>query len=103
MRFLIAIQLALFALSIPMPVLAAPNTFKGLVELLVGIINTAIIPLIFALSLLVFLWGVFQYMFFPYSEERRTQGRQVMMWGVIALTVMASVWGIVKIVSTTFF
>jgi len=103
MKFFLTVQLALFGLFLPAVVLAAPGTFKGLVDLLINIINTAIIPLLFAISLLVFLWGVFRYMFFPYSEEKKTQGKDVMVWGIIALTVMASVWGIVNIVSVTFF
>ena len=88
---------------LPFFALAAPATFKDFVTLLVDIINVSIIPLIFAITLVAFLWGVFQYMFFPDSEEKKQKGKQVIVWGIIALAIMVSVWGLVNIVYNTFF
>ena len=49
-----------------------------------------------------FVWGVVQYVISGASEEQKDKGKQYMIWGLIALTVMVSVWGIVKIVGNTF-
>jgi uncharacterized membrane protein YidH (DUF202 family) len=69
---------------------------------LVYIINRSIIPLIFALAIALFVWGVVQYVINADSEEKRKKGKQFMIWGIIALAVMISVWGLVKIVTNTF-
>lgn len=69
---------------------------------IVFIINRSVIPLIFALAIALFVWGVVQYVINADSEEKRKKGKQFMIWGIIALTVMLSVWGLVKIVGGTF-
>ncbi len=67
------------------------------------IIQNAVIPLMFALAVAFFIWGIIQYIILGAGEEaKRTQGRSHMIWGVIALAVMLGVWGLVGIVTRTF-
>ena len=67
------------------------------------IINNSIIPLIFAVAIVMFIWGVVQFFILNSDEEaKRAQGKQFMIWGIIALTVMLCVWGLVAIVGHTF-
>ncbi len=66
------------------------------------IINKSVIPLIFALAVAMFVWGVVQYVINDDEEAKKAKGRQFMIWGIIALTVMVSVWGLVKILGNTF-
>ena len=66
------------------------------------IISSSVIPLIFALAVAMFVWGVVQYVISPQEEAKRTKSKQFMLWGIIALAVMVSVWGLVRIVGTTF-
>ncbi len=66
------------------------NTIKGLVR------NA--IPLVMGLALLAFLWGVFKFIWG--GEEKREEGKQLMLWGVVGLFVMASVWGLVQFLGT---
>jgi hypothetical protein len=64
------------------------------------IIGVVIIPGIFALAFVVFLWGVFK--FIRASEEKdKAEGKNFIFMGLIGLFVMVSVWGILKILSTT--
>jgi len=49
-----------------------------------------------------FIWGVVQYLINAQEETKREKGKQFMIWGIIALTVMTCVWGLVSIVGTTF-
>jgi len=68
-----------------------------------GIINNSIIPLIFALATVMFIWGVVQFFILNADEEKkRAQGKQFMVWGIVALAVMLSVWGLVGILGSTF-
>lgn len=67
------------------------------------IINSSVIPLIFALAVIMFVWGTINFFILNAGEEeKRTQGKQFMIWGIIALAVMISVWGLVAILGTTF-
>ena len=68
---------------------------KRLLEATGGIIKT-LIPIIFALGLLVFFWGIVKYIWS--SGNEKDEGKKIMIWGVIALFVMASIWGIVSFI-----
>ncbi len=66
-------------------------------------IGAVVIPLIFGLAIVVFLYGMVQFVILGAGEEqKREQGRQHMIWGIIALTVMIGIWGLVQIVGDTF-
>ena len=78
--------------------------FKSLLDILIWvkcIIAVAIIPLIFGLAFLLFLWGVFKFMYATENAQKE-EGKKFIMWGLIALFVMVSVWGIIKLLGQTF-
>lgn len=66
------------------------------------IISSAVIPLIFALAVAMFVWGVVQFVINSDEEAKKEKGKKFMLWGIIALTVMVSVWGLVRILGGTF-
>ncbi|MBU0611819.1 hypothetical protein KKA39_02220 [Patescibacteria group bacterium] len=66
------------------------------------IIGRSVIPLIFALATASFVWGVVQYVINNNDEAKKAKGRQFMVWGIVALAVMVSVWGLVRIIGGTF-
>ena len=64
-------------------------------------IQSSVIPLIFGLALVSFLWGVVQYVINSDEEAKKEQGRQFMLWGIIGLAVMSAVWGLVAVLGNT--
>ncbi len=52
--------------------------------------------LLAGIALLVFFWGLVKFIFAQSSETAKTEAKKVMVWGLIALFVMVSVWGIVR-------
>lgn len=79
------------------------TNFQGLLGYVTCIINKSIIPLIFSIAVVMFIWGAVNFFIINADEEaKRAQGRQFMIWGIIALTVMLSVWGLVGILGNTF-
>ena len=68
---------------------------------IIDFIQKTIIPLIMTLALLVFLWGILHYIKNGGDSSEREQGRQFMLWGIIGLAVMVSVWGLVRILTNT--
>lgn len=64
------------------------------------IINPTII-LLFALAVVYFLWGLFDFLSNPDSEEKRTKGKSHMLFGVLGISIMMGVWTILRIVTNT--
>ena len=65
------------------------------------LIEQSVVPLLFALAFLMFIYGVMKFMTQEKAEEKE-KGRQFMLWGIIAFAVMFGVWGFVAIISNTF-
>ncbi|MCX6787461.1 MAG: hypothetical protein NTY93_03005 [Candidatus Kaiserbacteria bacterium] len=67
------------------------------------IINGVLVPVLFAVAFIVFLWGVAQaYIFSKGDEAAVGKGHKLMLWGLIGFAVMVSVWGLVNVVVNTF-
>lgn len=77
----------------------AANALVGRLEEL--ILNPLII-LLTAIALLVFLWGVFQYVSNASSGEAREEGRKHIIWGIVGLLIMLSAYAILQIALNTF-
>lgn len=86
----------------PVVVTASTNDVKGIAAMIVDIIKNGIIPVIAALTLMYFIWGIFQ-LVRSNSEDSRKEAIAVITFGIIALFVMVSVWGLVSILTSTFF
>lgn len=73
----------------------------NILRIIAELINFAL-PIVVALALLYFFWGLAQYVLNASNEEKKGKGKEIMIWGIIALFVMVSVWGIVNVVKQTF-
>ncbi|HEU5114710.1 MAG TPA: hypothetical protein VFT82_03015 [Candidatus Paceibacterota bacterium] len=76
----------------------ADNGLKGVVGCVIGIIDD-ITVLIIAASVVYIIYGAFEMI---RSEEKRESGRQTVVYGIIGLFVMISIWGFVNILDNTF-
>lgn len=80
------------------------STPKNLYELIMGtIVGGMLRPityLIITLAIVIFLWGVFK--FIRAEGDDKQSGRDFMLWGIIGLFVMLSVWGLVNVLRNTF-
>ena len=70
----------------------------GIVGCIITIFNYAVILMI-AGAVVMVIWGAF---IMISSEEKRAEGRQTIIYGIIGLFVMVSVWGFVNILNNTF-
>ncbi len=69
----------------------------------IDFINNVLVPLVFAVAFIIFLFGVFRYMIAGADNpEKRATGGQIILYSVIGFAVMMSVWGLVNLVVNTF-
>ncbi len=61
----------------------------------------AVLPVLIALGVVYLVWGIVRYMIGD-SEEAKKKGKDGIIYGIIGLTVIVSVWGLVYILVNTF-
>jgi len=74
------------------------NSFIGKVDTM---IITPLIGFLFALAVVYFLYGVFEFLMNQENEEKKTTGKSHMLWGIVGITIMMGVWTILGIVVNT--
>jgi hypothetical protein len=66
------------------------------------VIVNPVVKLMFAAAVLYFVYGVFTYIRKSGESDGRTEGANHILWSVIGLFIMISVWGIIAIIRSTF-
>lgn len=67
------------------------------------IINYVLVPVLFAIAFIVFLYGIVSKYIFSHGDPEKTkEGHKLILWGIIAFVVMISLWGLVNVVANTF-
>lgn len=73
------------------------NTFVGKIT---TFINNTLIPLVFALALLMFIWGMFRFFIVGgHEEDAQKQGKNLMLYSVLGFVLMVSIFGIVNLIA----
>lgn len=62
----------------------------------------AVVPFIVGLAVFVIIWNIFTYITHAADEEKRGEAKKFILWGVIGVFMMLSVWGFVNILVNTF-
>ncbi len=88
-------------LCIPAVALAAPNTFKDLANVLVGLMNASV-GLLVAAGLVIYLFGM-SFNILEFGTNSKDKVKAYFFWGIIVITVMVSVWGLVALLQNTLF
>lgn len=102
MRAKIASLSALAAAVLSLPALASAQNLFGTLAT-VGTLLNQIMILFITLAIVVFFWGLIKYIFNREGGEKEgSSGASLMLWGIVALTVMVSIWGIIALLRITF-
>ena len=89
------------AMALPVLALAATTDlgfFDTLITGVQGLVST-LVPLVIGLGLLFFIWGLVTYIAASGDEAAKEEGKRKMIWGIIALFVIVSVWGLVALLN----
>jgi len=75
----------------------------GVANTILYIINSILVPVLFAVAFIVFLYGITKsYIFSRGEPDEVSEGHKLILWGIIGFVVMISVWGLVNVVANTF-
>ena len=97
-KYLLLHRIGIPALFLLTPVLAfaAPSTIKDFFCLVVDLLSL-IVGVLGAIAFAVFLWGIATYVFKADQEDARDKGRFIMTWGLIAMFLLFSIWGVLRL------
>jgi succinate dehydrogenase hydrophobic anchor subunit len=62
----------------------------------------ALIGMLITVAIIVFFWGLIRYLLHDGSSEDAHKGIHQMIWGVVAIFVMVSIWGLIALLQRTF-
>ena len=91
------------AWALPLLAFAQVRSIYDAAAVVTQIINGVLVPLVFAIAFVVFIWGIFQYFIAGgHDEEAKEKGKSLMLYGLIGFFLMIAVWGLVNILLGTF-
>lgn len=61
-----------------------------------------IIILVFAVAMLIFFWGIVQFINSETTDLKREDGKKKILWGLVGMFIMVSAYGIIRLIIGTF-
>ena len=61
-----------------------------------------LIPVLFTLATVVFLWSVVRFILAAGDPDARTKARGGILWGIVGLAAMAAAWGVAQLLISSF-
>ena len=69
---------------------------------IIGLLNTVVIPIIFTLAFVAFIWGIVNaFIIHGADGTAQTKGRNMALWGLIGMVALFSIWSIVAMLLST--
>jgi len=99
--FLNIAEIGIMSLPLVAGAQGSPTTLGGFIFLFIDLI-VSIIPVISALVLLAFVWGLTKFIAKAGDSKAHEEGRNLMVWGSIALFVLITFWGILHFLANEF-
>lgn len=78
------------------------QTLTTIVDRLVDLIINPIILLVFSIGFLWFMWGLVAVLWNLKSGEVTQESKDRIIWGIVGMFIMVTVWGIISLVTNTF-
>ena len=78
------------------------QSIGGILNFFTCLLFQSVVPLLISIAIVVFIWGVIQYVINTDDVSKRAEGRNFMIYGIIGLFVIVSIWGLIKILTGTF-
>ncbi len=76
------------------------GNFQGLINAVIQVLNW-LIPFLVVLAVFVIIWGAFLFVTNAGDPEKRKEGRDRILWGIVGVVVMLTIWGLVNVLRNT--
>jgi len=77
-------------------------TFAGLVDTIIDLLDS-LVSLLIGGAMIIFFIGIIKYVYRAPNSKARQYGKDMIVWGLLAIFVMVSVWGILRLARESFF
>jgi len=77
------------------------DAFAKVIDPIIANILDPLIMLMFAVAVVVFVWGIVEMLMHADDPTSREKGRNHMLGGIVGIVIMVSAWGIVYFISNT--
>lgn len=71
-------------------------TLASLISQVISLVNL-LIPLLAGIALVTFFLGIIRYIWAAGDSHAKANGREIIIWGLVALFVIFSIWGIINL------
>jgi len=78
------------------------QALSGFIAKVVSLIIQPLIILLVTAGVAYFIWGVAMFLWGAGSPEKRKEGTQHLIWGILGIVIMVAVIGILQLVLSTF-
>lgn len=95
MKYFYTLTLTLLAF----PMIASAQTLFDMLGKFSSLVD-ATVPVLIGLAILVFIFGILKYVVAKSPEDQK-EARGVILWGIIIIFVMVSIWGLVRLLGDT--
>ena len=88
----------------PVALTTLPNTPTTVPELInrINAVGSYVLPFLISIAVFILILGIVNYVRQGDNEEKRAEARMFILWGVISIFLMLSIWGLVNILIKTF-
>ena len=91
-------KIFIFLTLLAIPSIAAAQTLQAWLSGFAGLLNNIVIPLIFSLAFLFFIWNAFKFFILSGdSGEGREKAKALMLWGIAGLVILLILTGIIAV------
>ncbi len=91
--------------ALALPLVSSAQAVRNLSDagsFIINTVNNVLVPVLFAVAFIVFLWGAFNTFIFGANDaEVKEKGKNLMLWGLIGFFVMVSIWGLVNLLTNS--
>ncbi len=86
--------------TLPSIALADKGDLLGFLDTVTRVMS-ALVPIMVTLALIYFIYGLAEYILVSGNEAKKAEGRNIMIYGTIAMFFIVSIWGIVQFIGHT--
>jgi hypothetical protein len=96
---ILSIFVILGPLAFPLVAFAQVTSVQTFGTALIGFVNGTLLPFLFSVALLIFIYHVIRYFIVnPDNEKERESARRYAIYSILAFVLMTSVWGVVNLI-----